>query len=70
MKKTLTLAVATLLSAAFMTSCKKDYTCTCKVLGQTVTVAIGKAKKKDAESTCTAAQTTYKMGDPNATCSL
>lgn len=53
-----------------LVSCKKDYTCTCTVDEQTLTIPISKAKKKDAESTCSNAETTYKNADANASCSL
>jgi hypothetical protein len=69
MKKALLVAVV----AGFaMTSCKKDYTCACTnvpVLG-TINIEIPKAKKKDAQATCDQAETTYKVGDPNASCEL
>jgi hypothetical protein len=51
--------------AAFtMASCKKDYTCTCKDSDTGATkgddiVLKGTAKKKDAESVCNTANTTY-----------
>ncbi len=45
MKKVL-LAVAVV---AFFASCKKDYTCTCAILGQTTTVDYPGLKKSDAD---------------------
>lgn len=56
--KKLVLAVAAL-GLISLTSCKKDYTCTCTVSGQTIKIAIPKAKKSDATKTCDAATTTY-----------
>ncbi len=53
-----------------LSACKKDYTCTCTVSGQTVNFEIQNAKKKDAESSCNEVETTYQMSDPNASCSL
>ena len=54
-----------------MTSCKKDYTCECSGDSEyTSNVEIKKAKKKDAEATCDAAETSYKMIDDAASCSL
>ena len=35
-------------------SCKKDYTCSCTVLGQTTDTTIPDAKKADAEDACAA----------------
>lgn len=52
------------------TSCKKDYTCDCTVFGDPISVPVQNAKKKDAESACDAAETTYKNGDPSASCTL
>jgi hypothetical protein len=51
--------VAIAVIAAF-SSCKKNYTCTCKKSGAAdITIPITKAKKADATKTCDAAQTTY-----------
>lgn len=68
-KMNLTLAVLFAASLAF-TACKKDYTCTCKVSNQEIKVPLNDQKKGDAEDACTAAQTTYKVADPNAKCTL
>ena len=70
MKKTLLFACATLICAATMTSCKKDYTCTCKVAGQTIPLELKDVKKKDAQSSCDQAQTTYRIADASASCGL
>jgi hypothetical protein len=70
MKKTVILACATLFFAATMTSCKKDYTCTCKIFGQTSTSEIKDAKKKDAESACDELQVKSRVADASATCGL
>ncbi len=53
-----------------LTACKKDYTCSCKVDGQTIDLPYKKVKKDDAESACSSAQATYKIADDAATCSL
>ncbi len=55
-----------------MTSCKKDYTCTCKtsLSGVSYGGEIKDAKKKDAQSACDAMQTTLRMVDATGTCSL
>jgi hypothetical protein len=36
----------------FMTSCKKDYTCTCNTLGVETKNPIKDASKKEAQDTC------------------
>jgi len=59
MKKIAPIVAIALFAVAF-TSCKKDYTCTCKATGKTdITIPIAKAKKADAKKTCDAANTTY-----------
>ena len=40
--------------AIALASCKKDYTCSCTVLGQTTETTIADAKKADAEDACAA----------------
>lgn len=44
-----------------MTSCKKEYTCSCTIMGMTTEAKSGKVKKADAKTWCdnanTAAQT-------------
>jgi hypothetical protein len=40
--------------AIALASCKKDYTCSCTVLGQTTDTTIPDAKKADAEEACDA----------------
>ncbi|MCE3295706.1 MAG: hypothetical protein K0R65_1420 [Crocinitomicaceae bacterium] len=67
MKKVLAIAV---LGMFVLASCKKDYTCECKVNEQTVTIPLNGYKKKDAESSCDAAKTTYSNADADATCTL
>jgi hypothetical protein len=64
------LLVAAVLVAFTMVSCRKDYTCACKYNDTTVNVMIIKAKKKDAEGTCKAAEATYKQQDPEAKCTM
>lgn len=59
MKKIAPIAAIALLAVTF-TSCKKNYTCTCKASGKTdISIPINKVKKSDATKTCDAAQTTY-----------
>ena len=68
MKKIAPIAVVAMLALAF-TSCKKNYTCTCKATGKTdIAIPINKAKKSDATKTCDAAKTTYSAA--GYTCSL
>jgi len=38
--------------AIALASCKKDYTCSCTVLGQTTDTPIEDSKKADAEEAC------------------
>lgn len=51
--KKITLVAVVLLVCASMTSCKKDWTCTCSdPTGDSETIAIKDKKKKDAQSAC------------------
>ena len=73
MKKTSTLILGlAFILALGVTSCKKDYTCVCTFTAPTpsVTLPINKSTKKDAQNTCSSAETTYKAADPGASCSL
>jgi len=73
MKKGLTIILgAAFLMALGFTSCKKDYTCECTFTAPTpmISIPFEKSSKSDAEDGCTAAQTTYKIADPGASCSL
>ena len=72
MKKIATIATLALFAVAF-TSCKKDYTCTCKVTvnGQVVTEVtndLGKQTKKDAEAACSAK--VANVGGASMSCTL
>lgn len=69
MKRSLVLILAVMFVLG-MVSCKKDYTCTCTIAGQTVPTEYMDVKKKDAEDACDAAQTAARLVDPNANCSL
>lgn len=52
MKKVFAIAVLTLAVFSF-SSCRKDYTCTCKISGQVEeTIPILKSKKSQAETFC------------------
>ncbi len=68
-----------LLSAGMMlglVACKKDYSCDCtfKSLGATtsttLSLLINDASKSDATDACDAAETTYKIVDATASCTL
>lgn len=68
MKKVFVVAA---LAVFVLSSCKKDYTCACKFTdGATLNIEMNKVKKKDAESSCASAETTYKAGDPGVKCSI
>jgi hypothetical protein len=69
MKKALFLG-ALFCCSLFMTSCTKDYTCTCTILGDTSITEFNNAKKSDAETACEAAELSAKIIDPGASCSL
>jgi len=65
MKKLLSIAAVTV-ALVSLSSCKKDYTCSCTYtatgLGtQTTNTTIADAKKKDAETACDNIQTTYSL---------
>ncbi len=70
MKQFFGFAVAALIVLSF-TSCKKDYTCTCKGDNmQELVITLDKYKKADAEDACTTAESTYVVGDPTVKCTL
>jgi len=65
------LSVAAVAVLAFtMGSCKKDWTCSCTVSGFTIPTTLSNQSKSDATSKCNSIETTDKMADPNASCSL
>lgn len=51
--KKLVLALAAL-GLVSLTSCKKEYTCSCNILGVTTEAKTAKVKKSDAKSQCEA----------------
>ena len=67
MKKLLILAVVGCFALG-LTSCKKDYTCSCTIAGTTTKSEIKDAKKKDAQDACDALDTAAKLG--SGSCSL
>ena len=68
MKNLLLLSII-VLSGSLM-SCKKDYTCDCKLASGDQKITIDNAKKDDAKKTCDTAESTYKMADATANCDL
>lgn len=68
------LALGMLLGALSLTSCKKDYTCSCSynngMSDTTFTVMYESAKKSDAEEACDASQASFQIVDANASCTL
>jgi len=68
MKKALSLVAGVALVAVLFTSCKKDYTCSCTILGSTTKSTIADASKKDATDACDALNTSAAI--LGGTCSL
>ena len=52
MKKIVTIAAVALFGAIVLPSCKKDYTCTCSIGGQTASYTYNKVKKSEAKTSC------------------
>lgn len=67
MKKLSILAVAVIFTLG-LTSCKKDYTCTCTVGGVSSATEIKDAKKSDAKDACDALSALSAIG--GGSCSL
>lgn len=65
--KKLVLAIAAL-GLISLTSCKKEYTCSCSILGTTTEAKSGKVKKADAKTWCETADTQAKI--VGGSCSL
>jgi hypothetical protein len=71
MKKITTYSVALITLALLgLSSCKKDWTCTCKSLGYTIPVTIKDKTHKDAKIDCDNSENTYKFVDASASCTL
>ncbi|HNW89703.1 MAG TPA: hypothetical protein PKN48_08555 [Bacteroidales bacterium] len=70
MKKFFMIAVVALVFAS-LTSCKKDYTCTCtgSTMG-TITLPLTNATSKDAKDACDASQVTYRNADATVNCEI
>lgn len=69
MKKVLAIA-AIAVFAVSLQSCKKDYTCDCTYSSLSVSAPLNGYKKADAEDACSAIETTYKIADSAASCTL
>ena len=54
MKKALSLVAGVALVAVLFTSCNKDYTCSCTILGTTTASTIANSSKGDATNACDA----------------
>jgi hypothetical protein len=54
MKKIVTIVAVALFGALVLPSCKKDYTCTCTIGGQTFPNEMKNVKKSDAKAACDA----------------
>lgn len=65
MKKVLAIAV---LGVFGLASCKKDYTCTCTVDGETFKYELKDVKKKDADKACDSAGSVWIL--IGGTCSI
>lgn len=71
MKKILTIGVFALFGVIALSSCKKDWTCTCTVNGVTGTAATYKdTKKSDAKASCDSVESLSKLIDASASCSI
>ena len=68
MKKGLLFILGVAFIASMSTSCKKDYTCTCTVDGESKKLEIKGAKKKDAKAACDTWSALYSIG--GGTCDL
>jgi hypothetical protein len=72
MKKLLSIAAVTV-ALVSLSSCKKDYTCTCKFSAAGATnqvVEYKEVKKKDAKESCDLLQTNWATIGAGATCEL
>lgn len=74
MKKVLSLLLLAGVLTIGVTSCKRDYRCTCTFNNgsgdSTITYQYPKVSKNDAEETCDVQDTQFKTIDSNASCSL
>jgi hypothetical protein len=70
MKKVLVVSAFAVLGVAALSSCVKDWTCTCVTSGGTGSETFEDTKKKDAKDACDANETVAKLFDPTASCSI
>ncbi len=70
MKKIIVFGAFAVLGVVALSSCKKDYTCTCTINGSSASTTYKDVKKKDAEASCESLETTSKILDPGASCSI
>jgi len=69
MKKVLLFGVA-LFFVAGLSSCTKDWTCECTISGVKTEAVIEDRNKKDAQEACDGLETTAKIIDATANCTL
>lgn len=67
MKKVLAIAA---LGVFVLSSCKKDYTCTCTASGFSQSEPYTAMKKKEAEDKCDKKQSDIQTINPNVTCTI
>ena len=71
MKKYIAISAFAVLGVVALSSCKKDWTCSCTINGTTGSAATYKdTKKSDAKASCDALQSLAIIGDPSASCSI
>jgi hypothetical protein len=59
-----------ILGGLAISSCNKERACDCTVSGQTISADLAKGKKSEQEDACKTIETTYKLADPAASCTL
>lgn len=69
MKKVFTF-IAAVAFVASLSSCKKDWSCSCKINGSEVATGTFTAKKKDAQDACDQLGVAAAMTGSNASCEL
>ena len=68
--KLLKLFIVCVVFVMAFSSCKKDWTCTCTILGVESASTLEDASKGDAQDACDALEAAAKIADPAATCEL
>ncbi len=69
MKNLFVACLVTFSMMIFLSSCGKEYNCTCTVDG-TTEINVITAKKSKAEDLCATTEAGYQFIDPNASCTL